>query len=40
MKIKLYEGIKQYDSEADLWEAIKITLSETELAEVKKKVTK
>ena len=32
----LYESGKQYNSKADLWEAIKITTSETESAEVKK----
>ena len=34
--MKLYEGGKQYNSKADLWEAIKTTLSEIEPAEVKK----
>ena len=34
--MKLYEGGKQYNSKADLWEAIKIIMLETEPAEVKK----
>ena len=34
--MKLYEGGKQYNSKADLWEAIKTTMSEIESAEVKK----
>ena len=34
-KIKLYEGSKQYNSKVDPWEAIKITRSEIEPAEVK-----
>ena len=33
VKMKLYEGSKQYNSKADLWE---VTMSETEPAEVKK----
>ena len=36
VKMKLYEGSKQYSSKADLWEAIKTTVSEIELVEVKK----
>ena len=38
VKMKLYEGGKQYKSKEDLWEAIKTTMSEVELAEVKKNV--
>ena len=34
--MKLYEGSKQYNSKADLWEAIKTTMSENDLAEIKK----
>ena len=34
--MKLYEGAKQYSSKADQREAIKTTISEIELAEVKK----
>ena len=33
--MKLYEGGKQYNTKADLWEAIKITMWKTEPAEVK-----
>ena len=36
VKMKLYEGGKQYNSKTDLWETIKITMSEIEPAEVKK----
>ena len=36
VKMKLYEGGKQYNNKADLWEAIKTTMSEIESAEVKK----
>ena len=36
VKMKLYEGVKQYNYKADLWEAIKTITSEIELAEVKK----
>ena len=36
VKMKLYEGDKQYNIKADLWEAIKTTMSEIEPAEVKK----
>ena len=35
--MKLYEGGKQYNSKADLWEAIKTTISEIEFAEGKKR---
>ena len=35
VKMKLYEGSKQYNSTADLLEAIEITMSETEPAKVK-----
>ena len=38
--MELYEGGKQYNSKADTWEAIKTTLSEIELTEVKKKINK
>ena len=34
--MKLYEGGKQYSSNADQWEAIKPSMSEIEPAEVKK----
>ena len=34
--MKLYEGSKQYNCKADLWEAIKTTMSETEPTGVKK----
>ena len=40
MKIKIYEGGKQYNTKVNLWEAIKTTMLETEPAEVKKKITK
>ena len=40
VKIKLYEGGKQYNSKADLGEAIKTTMSEIKPAEVKKKKKK
>ena len=33
--MKLYEGGKQYNSKADLWEAIKTIMSEIEPTEVK-----
>ena len=33
---KLYEGCKQYNSKADLWETIKITLLETEVKKINK----
>ena len=33
--MKLYEGGKQYNRKADLWEAMKTTMSESEPAEVK-----
>ena len=36
VKMKLYEGSKRYNSKADLWEAIKTTMSETKFADVKK----
>ena len=36
VKMELYEGGKQYDSKADLWEAIKTTMIETEPSERKK----
>ena len=36
VKMKLYEGSKLYNSKADLWEAIKTTMSEIELVEVKR----
>ena len=32
---KSKEGGKQYNSKADLWEGIKMTMTETEAAEVK-----
>ena len=35
VKVKLYEGGKQYNSKADLWKAIKTTKLEIEPAEVK-----
>ena len=35
-KMKLYEGGKQYNCRADIWEAIKTTMLEIKLAEVKK----
>ena len=34
--MKLPEGSKQYNRKVDPWEAIKIAMSDTELAEVKK----
>ena len=34
--MKLYEGGKQYNCKANLWKAIKTTISETESAELKK----
>ena len=34
--MELYEGGKQYNNNADLWEVIKTTMSEIEPAEVKK----
>ena len=34
--MKFYEGSKQYNSKADLWETIKTTMSEIESGEVKK----
>ena len=37
VKMKLHEGGKQYNSKADLLKAIKTTMSEIELAEVKNK---
>ena len=36
VKMKLFEGGKQHDSKADLWKAIKTTMSEIDPAEVKK----
>ena len=36
MKMKLYEVGEQYNNKADLWEAIKTTMSETESTDVKK----
>lgn len=38
MKMQLYDFGKQYNSKADLWETIKITISETERDEIKKKM--
>ena len=35
VKMKLYEGGKEYNSSAYLWEAIKTTMLETEPAEEK-----
>ena len=35
VKMRLYEGGKQCNSKADLWEAIKTTMSEIEPVEVK-----
>ena len=35
--MKLYKGGKLYNSKVDQWEAIKITISEIEQTEVKKK---
>ena len=32
VKIKLYEGYKQYNSKTSMWRAIKITMSEIESA--------
>ena len=35
MKMKLYKGGKQYNSKADVYEAIESSISENEAAEVK-----
>ena len=40
VKIELYKSGKKYNSKTDLWEAIKIILSETKPAEVKIKESK
>lgn len=36
VQMKLYEGVKKYNSKEDIWEAIKTTFAEIEPAEVKK----
>ena len=40
VKMKLYEGGKQYNSIADQWEAIKATMLKIDPAEIKEKITK